>query len=152
VQHAEQPASVDRDLRPAVTGRQAAGLAPDPLPVLGVEHILGGGDARCQQVIEQPEFGQLAHRMGQDVDADAQLPDGRCRLVNVHVVDAGIKQGQGQRHATDATARDCDLHNRPPRPTTSGGAKGKNPTRAAPRAAAQFHVFAEGGEAVCRGG
>ena len=76
VQHSEQLTPVDRDLRPAVTGGLPARLAPDSLPVLRVEDQLGRRDTHGGQVVEQPQLGQLAHGMGQDVDADAQLPHG----------------------------------------------------------------------------
>ena len=106
----EQLAAVDGELRPAVAGGQAARLAPDPLPVPGVEDELGGGDADRGQVVEEAELGQLAHGVGQDVDADAQLLHGRGRLVDLDVVEAGVVEREGQRHAADAAPDDGDLH------------------------------------------
>jgi len=42
--------------------------------------------------------------MEQDIDANAELLDRRCGLVDVHVVDPSVEQRQCEGHATDASA------------------------------------------------
>jgi hypothetical protein len=73
---AKQLAAAVGKLRPAVAGDQAARLCPDPLPVLGGEDELCGGDADHVLPIEEPGFGQLAHGVKQDIDANAKFIDG----------------------------------------------------------------------------
>jgi hypothetical protein len=110
VQKAEQLATVDVDLRPAITVGQPRRLLPDELTTLRVELIFSHRDTYTIEIVEQTQFGQFAHRMGLQGDANPQFLDGRCGLVDVHVMDAGVMQGQGQGHATDASSYDRNSH------------------------------------------
>src|SRR5262249_57952920 len=64
-----QLAAPDRDLRPAVAGIAPARLAPHALAVLVVEDELGGEDADLREPFAKAERGELAHRIGLQVDA-----------------------------------------------------------------------------------
>jgi hypothetical protein len=79
-----QDAPVNRDLRPAVAGAQAARLGPDALAALGVVGELGARDPRGFERCAQPELVQLAHRVRQEVDADAERPQLGHRLEHAH--------------------------------------------------------------------
>ena len=75
MEQAEQPAPVDRVLRPAVAGGPTARFGPDALTVL-VEHgQLARREPGCGQLVAEVQFGQLPHRVGQDVDAHADFLD-----------------------------------------------------------------------------
>ena len=75
-----QLAARDRDLRPAVAGGLAARLGPDQLPVLVVEGELGGEDAGTGKLLAEPERGELAHRIGLQIDAEPDRLELRHRL------------------------------------------------------------------------
>ncbi len=64
--------AMDRELRPFVAGLQPARFAPDRLAVLGEERQLARAHAAGVQFVEQAEFDQLAHRMRQHIDTDAE--------------------------------------------------------------------------------
>jgi hypothetical protein len=64
-----------RELRPPIAGGYPEGLAPDPLSQFRVVEELGGGDADGSQLIEEAQFGQLPHAVGEDVDTNAEFPD-----------------------------------------------------------------------------
>ena len=55
-----------------VAGVEPARLAPDPLAVAGEVGELGGPDACALEPSSRAEVGQLAHRVRQQVDADAE--------------------------------------------------------------------------------
>src|SRR6478752_10561582 len=67
-----QRAAMDRELRPFVTGLNTARLAPDRLAVLGKIRKFTGAHARRVEAVVQTELDQLAHRMQQHIDADAE--------------------------------------------------------------------------------
>ena len=129
MQHPEQFAAVDRQLRPAIAGGESARLAPDALAVLGVVHDLGGGDGEREQFVEQSELGQLAHGVRQEVDADPELADRRRALVDLDLGDPGGVERQRERHATNAAPRDDDRD--VVRPMRAGGGHGSTIAAAA---------------------
>lgn len=88
MQDAEQLATMDRNLGPAVAHGHPEWLAPDLLATTREVDVLGGGDADGGEGGEQPQLGQLAHRMREEVDPHAQLTDGRGGLVDAHILDA----------------------------------------------------------------
>jgi hypothetical protein len=110
MEHPKQGAAVDRELRPAVPGADAARFAPDPLAVLGVVDEFRGRDAHRVQRVEQAELRELAGRVREQVDPDPDLLHARRRLVDVDVTKTRVVQCQGERHAADAAA--CDRHSR----------------------------------------
>src|SRR3546814_645325 len=67
-----QLAAVDRELWPAVAGGLAARFRPDELAALGVVGELGRAHAEAVELPQQAELVELAHRMRQQVDADAE--------------------------------------------------------------------------------
>ena len=104
-----QRAAMDRELRPFVTGLDAARLAPDRLAVLGeIRELLGADSGRIERVV-QAELDQFAHRMRQHVDADAERPQlghafkDFCR-------NADLVQAERQRQPADAATRDENSH------------------------------------------
>jgi hypothetical protein len=75
VDHALQPAAVDRELRNVVAGIDAAGFAPDFL-TMAVEIVkLVGADRDIIERLQQAEPREFADRMRQGVDANAEFPD-----------------------------------------------------------------------------
>ena len=68
-----QRAAMDRELRPLVAGLDAARLAPDRLAMFGEIGEFAGAYGRGVKPVVQAEFDQLAHRMRQHIDADAEL-------------------------------------------------------------------------------
>ena len=113
VQHAVQPAAVDRELRHREAGIQAARLAPHDLAeAVGVEQ-LPGADGDGVQPVEQAEPGKLLDRMRQGVDADADLPR-LGRLLEHGAADAARLQHQRRGQPADAATDDDRLHRSPP--------------------------------------
>jgi hypothetical protein len=110
VDQTEQLAAVDGELRPAISGGEAAQLAPDPLAVFGVVGELRGRNPHRVQIVEQAEFRELTGRVRQHVDPDSQLLYARRRLVHVDVTESRVVQRQGERHATDAAAHNRHSH------------------------------------------
>jgi len=108
-QHHLQPAAVDGELRPAVAGGLAARLRPDELAALGVVGQLRGAHAQGVEPVEQAQLVQLAHRMGQQVDADAQRPDLRRGFEDRHRHPRLVER-ERQGEAADAGAGDQDRH------------------------------------------
>ena len=107
-----QRAAMDRELRPFVTGLDAARLAPDRLAVLGKIGEFPGAHARGVELVEQAEFDQFAHGMRQHVDADAE------RLQLGHAFEyfggnADLVQAERQRQPADAAAGDKNRHHTP---------------------------------------
>src|SRR5581483_2227535 len=88
IEDAKQLATVDRDLRPAVAGVKTARLLPDQLPAGGVERQMIGENTGRAQLVPQPQLGQLANGVGQDVDPNSELANFRRGFVNVHVPNA----------------------------------------------------------------
>jgi len=81
VDHALQPAAMDRELRHVVAGIDAAHVAPDFLAVAieVIKHV--GADRDVIELLQEAEAGELADRMWQRIDTDAELPD-RIRCSN----------------------------------------------------------------------
>ena len=96
---------MDRDLRPVVAGRDAAWLPPDAAPVLREVDELRSGDAQLLERRPQAELVELAHRVGQQVDADAERAQRRDRLEDLHL-EAGRVEAEGRHQPADAAARD----------------------------------------------
>ena len=67
-----QRAAMDRELRPLVAGLDTAWFAPDRLAMFRKISELAGAYSRRVEPIVQAEFDQLAHRMRQHIDADAE--------------------------------------------------------------------------------
>jgi hypothetical protein len=110
IQDAQQPASMNRDLRPPVTGSNTPGLTPDSLPMLRIERDFACGDACVFEIVQQTEFRQFAHGMGLDVDANALLVHGRRRLIYVHLIEPGVGEGKSEGHPADASPNNSDSH------------------------------------------
>ena len=109
VDHALQPAAMDRELRHVMAGIDAAGFAPDFLAV-AVEIIkLVGADRDVVELLQQAEAGEFADRMRQRVDADAEFADG-VGLLEQLAVDAAGPQHQRGGKAADTAADDNRLH------------------------------------------
>ena len=107
--HALQPAAMDRELRHVVAGIEAARLAPDFLAV-AVEIIqFIGANRDGIEPVQQAEAGQFADRMRQRVDADAEFADG-VGLFEQFAVDAARAQHQRGGEAADAASDDDRLH------------------------------------------
>ena len=87
MQHAQQASAMNGVLRPAISRSQTSRLSPDPLPVLVEHHELARRQPRRRQLLAQTELGQLTHRVGQHVYADAELFNRQCRLENLDVDD-----------------------------------------------------------------
>jgi hypothetical protein len=104
-----QLAAVDRVLRPSVAGRQLARLGPDRLAALAEVGQLGGLDADPLEPRGQPERGQDADRVRQDVDPDPERPHVRDRLEDERL-DAGPLEAERGRQPADPTAGDQDPH------------------------------------------
>src|SRR5690242_5919419 len=97
------------ELRYVVAGIEAAQLAPHFLAV-AVEIIqLVGANGGSIEPVQQPEAGQLADRMRQRVDADAELADA-VGLFEQLAVDAARAQHQRGGEASDAASDDDCLH------------------------------------------
>jgi len=111
-----QPAAMDGELRHLVAGIGAAQLAPDLLPeAVGVEQLVGSDPHRVE-AIEQPQLRQFLDRMGQRVDADAELTNGVRLLVDFAVDAAGVQHERGG-ETPDAAADNDDLHRPTHEPT-----------------------------------
>ena len=116
IDHALQPAAMDRELREFIAGVQPAGLAPDLLaePV-GVEKLVSADRNRIE-ALEQSKLGQFLDGMRQRVDADAKLAD-RVRLLEDFALDPARMKHQRRYQAADAAAGDDHLHKTLPQPT-----------------------------------
>jgi len=107
-QHSLQIAAVDRELRPVVARMLARGFLKDQLAVFGEEDRLLRAHTHRVELRQQAEFGQLAHRMRQQVHAHAQGLEFGHGLVDA-TRNAGLVQAQREGQATDAGAQDDDL-------------------------------------------
>ena len=87
VDYALQPSAMDRELRHVVAGLDAAPFAPDflAMAVEIIEHV--GADGDVVELLQQAETGELADRMRQRIDADAEFAD-RIRLFEQFATDA----------------------------------------------------------------
>src|SRR5579871_756303 len=107
--HALQPAAMDRELRHVVAGVDAADVAPDLLAVAVevIKHV--GADRDVVELLQQAELGEFTDRMRQRVDADAEFADG-IGLFEQLAADAAGAQHQGRGQAADTAADDNRLH------------------------------------------
>src|SRR5258708_37697401 len=71
---------MDAELGMRIAGMAPARLAVDELPVAIEEEALLVLDRNRAQPLLETERAQLAHRVGQQRDADAELPDRRGAL------------------------------------------------------------------------
>ena len=111
VDHALQPAAMDRELRHVVAGIDAARLAPDLLAeAVGVDQLVGA-DRDGVEPLHQAELLQFLDGMRQRVDADAEFADA-LGLLEQLAVDAAGMQHQGRGEPADPAADDNDLHGR----------------------------------------
>ena len=106
VQDHQQSTAMDRVLRPAVAGGEAARFAPDALPVLGVKRELGGRDRLAGELIAQTQLDQLAHGVRLDVDADADRTQLRHGLVDARLDARGVQGERGSQSADAAAHHD----------------------------------------------
>src|SRR5882724_324885 len=113
VDHALQPAAMDRELRHVVPGIDAAHVAPDFLAVAVqiIKHV--GADRDVIELLQEAEAGEFADRMWQRIDANAELPD-RIRLLEQFAADAAGAQHQRRGKAADAATDDNRLHRSTP--------------------------------------
>src|SRR4030095_9147294 len=117
VNDALQPAAVDGELRHVVAGVGAARLAPDLLAeAVGIDELVGP-DRHGIETLEQAERRELLDRMGQRIDADAELADAFGLLVDL-AVDAARVQHQRSGEAANSATDDNDLHEPTPRTGT----------------------------------
>src|ERR1700682_707554 len=122
--HALQPAAMNRELRHVMTGVDAAAFAPDflAMAIEVVEHVGTNGDGG--ELLQQAEAGEFADRMRQGVDADAKLADG-VRLLKQFAANATGPQHQRRGEAADAASDDNGLHR--PNSTLSSNATKRPP-------------------------
>src|SRR5918994_7343909 len=83
IQQALQLAAVDRELRPGIACLQATRLGPDALSEAVAIDQLFGPDTGRVQAFQQPQFRELLDRMGQEVDAHAELAEAVSLLENL---------------------------------------------------------------------
>ncbi len=106
VQQHLQPAAMDRILRPVVARRPAAGLGIDVVAVQPDQRPFLRRDADPVEVrLSDAEVVEFAHRIGLQIDADAQRAHLAHRLDD-HAGRADLMQRQGRRQAADAAAGD----------------------------------------------
>ena len=108
----EQPlqlAAMDRELRPGVARVQAARLGPDALAEAVAVDQLAGPDAGRVQAFQQPQLGKLLDRVGQKVDAHAELANPVGLLENLDL-DALLEQAERRAEAADAATDHERLH------------------------------------------
>src|SRR5215475_5773778 len=109
VDHGLEAAAVDRELRILEAGISAARLAPDLLAnAVHIEEFVGP-DSHPVQLRKQPELRQFLDRVGQRVNADAELAHGVGLLENL-AVDAARIQHEGRGQPADAAAYNDRLH------------------------------------------
>src|SRR2546423_15051401 len=109
IERAMQPAAMDADFGKLIAGALAARLLVNQLAEAVEETAFGILDARAQQLVAQTERGELAHRMRQQRDADAELLHLRRRLVHA-ARDPARVQIERKREPADSAADDCDGH------------------------------------------
>ena len=105
----EQPlqlTTVNRILRPSISGIKSARFSPNQLPgrVIIGELFCPHPDG-CQRVSE-PQFTEFANGVRRQVDADANVPNFACSFEHDNIVAAGGMQAKGGRQSTDP--RSCN--------------------------------------------
>jgi hypothetical protein len=110
--HGEQfhlePAAMHRQLRPAVTGVQAARLAPDQLTMPVVVGQRAGRGTQPFHAFAEAQLGELTHGVRQQVDPDAERPQPGGTLADRDVPEPGLVQAERHGEAADAGAHDHD--------------------------------------------
>ena len=106
-----QLAAMDRDLRPAVAGGAPARLAVDAAAEAVVVDELLRRDAGGLDLLAEPELGELADGVRQQVDAGAVSLDAAGRLDDLDL-EACLVQAERGGEAADPTARDEHPHER----------------------------------------
>ncbi len=101
--------TVNRILRPSVSRRKSPGLAPNELAEFVEIAQPPGGNANLGELVAEPQLGQLAHRCGLHIDADAQWAQLRDRLIDAHP-DARLVQAQRQTEPANPAPDNNDLH------------------------------------------
>ena len=119
-QHALQLAAVDRVLRPAVPGATAARLAADAVAEAVVVGELRGRHRDGLERLGEAELGQLADRVGEEVDAGADRLDA-ARGFDDRDIDARVVQADGGRQPADAAPGDQDPHGQRGAPKPAAG-------------------------------
>src|ERR1700722_5231317 len=111
--HALQPAAMDRELRHVMAGVDTADVAPDflAMAIEIIEHI--GADRAVVALWQQAEAGEFADRMRQRIDADAEFAD-RIRLLEQFATDAAGTQHQRRGQAANTATDDNRLHRTTP--------------------------------------
>src|SRR5262249_4044725 len=104
-----QPPAMNRELRPFITGLQAARLAPDRLAALGEVGKFAGSHARGLELIEKPELDQLANGVRQHVDTDAERLELSDALEDFGRY-ADLMQAERQRQSADSATCDENGH------------------------------------------
>ena len=97
------------ELRPFVAGFDAARLAPDRLAVLGKVRQFACTYGGSVELFDQSEFNQLANRMRQHIDTDAE------RLQFSHALedfgrDTDLMQAESQRQSANSSACNKNGH------------------------------------------
>lgn len=77
--------------------------------MLVIERELGGEDAGIGKLLAQPQCGELAHRVGLQIDAQPQRLELRHRFIDA-AVDADLVQAERGGEPRDAAADDDHLH------------------------------------------
>ena len=112
IDHALQPAAMDRELRHVIARVDAARLAPDLLAeAVGVDQFKGADRDRVEP-LHQPELLQFLDRVRQGVDADAKLADA-VGLLEQLAIDAARMQHQSCGETANSAADNDDLHGQP---------------------------------------
>src|SRR6516165_1969773 len=107
VDHALQPAAMDRKLGHVIAGVEPARFAPYLLAeAIGIEQLIGADSDRIEP-LQKPERGELLDRMRQRIDADAELAD-LVGLLEHLALDAARVQHQCSGEPADPAA--CDDH------------------------------------------
>ena len=105
----QQAAAMDRELGPPVAGSQAARLALDQPAVPRVVGQRSRLDRRGRELGLQTQRAQLAHRVRQEIDADAELPQRGRGLVD-DGLDTCPMKAERRRQPPDAAADDENAH------------------------------------------
>src|SRR3984957_9373348 len=113
VNHALQPAAMDRELRHVMAGVDTADVAPDflAMAIEIIEHI--SADRDVVELLQQTKAGEFADRMRQRIDADAEFAD-RIRLLEQFAPDAAGPQHQPRGQAANTATDDNRLHRTTP--------------------------------------
>src|SRR5262249_14601334 len=102
-------AAVEPNLGIRVAGEPPARLGKNKLAEAVEEAALPVFDAPARERCSEPKGGHLPHRVGQEGDADTELPDLGGALVHA-AWDAALMEGQGEGQPPDPAADDGDVH------------------------------------------